>query len=143
MKILLCVTIAFALNDSSDSLSATHWYKVTPRVCLKENSNKNIITLYNISYKITNGFGVTFADCCGVRTDRTVDDKLLVGSNFDDERLFAADIRFELSDICLVYDDNEVERVWLLNKLELGIDWTPVDEVLLSDSKLLLELARI
>jgi len=32
---LPCVTISFALNDNSESLSATHGYNVTPRDCLE------------------------------------------------------------------------------------------------------------
>ncbi len=91
---------------------------------------------------ITNIFDVRFI-VCGVGVVLNEEDELPIGSNFDDERLFVNDKRLGCSDgNCFVYNDEDVDRVWLLNKLELCTEWIPPDDVLLKDSKLLLELAK-
>lgn len=90
------------------------------------------------SNKITYIFDVVLA-AFGVRVDEV---EILLGSSFDDERLPMLGRRLELSDdTCFAWDDTEAERISLY-KSELGNDWTPVDDVLLNDSKLLLELAK-
>ena len=98
---LLWVTISLALKVNSESLSAMHWYSVTPRLCLKiiENDVKEIFGL-----RKTNNFDVRFV-VCGVGVVRNDEDELPIGSNFDDvdERLFVNDKRFGCSDdVCFV-----------------------------------------
>ncbi len=97
-RILPWVTISLALKVNSESLSAMHWYNVTPRVCLKNNW-RWYKRKFEIKKKTTNNFDVRFV-VCGVGVVRNDEDELPIGSNFDDvdERLFVNDKRFGCSD---------------------------------------------